>query len=111
MAERIDLLFGLSTLVGQRKHSSVVFARWRQCAHAEGYIRWFAPPGDHDWTVCLRRRCSLMSNYFDHLFSFRKKLDSTLVHCACNTDLHSPNAVAFEWKWDFRVSSFCHVGK
>jgi len=25
-----------------------------------------APPGEYDWTVCLRRRCGLMSNYFDH---------------------------------------------
>jgi len=26
-----------------------------------------APPGEYDWTVRLRRRCGLMSNYFDHL--------------------------------------------
>ena len=26
-----------------------------------------APSGECDWTVCLRRRCCLMSNYFDHL--------------------------------------------
>jgi len=26
-----------------------------------------APPGECDWTVCVWRRCSLMSNYFDHL--------------------------------------------
>jgi len=25
-----------------------------------------APPGEYDWSV--RRRCGLMSNYFDHLF-------------------------------------------
>ena len=25
------------------------------------------PPGEYDWTVRLRRRCSLMPNYFDHL--------------------------------------------
>ena len=26
-----------------------------------------APPGEYNWTVHLRRRCGLMSNYFDHL--------------------------------------------
>jgi len=31
-AELIDLPFGLSTPLGQRMHSSIVFARWRQCA-------------------------------------------------------------------------------
>jgi len=27
-----------------------------------------APPGEYYWTVRLRRRCGLMSNYFDHFF-------------------------------------------
>jgi len=26
-----------------------------------------APPGEYDWTIQLWRRCSLTSNYFDHL--------------------------------------------
>jgi len=26
-----------------------------------------APPGEYDWTIPLRRRCGLISNYFDHL--------------------------------------------
>jgi len=26
-----------------------------------------APPEEYDWTVHARRRCGLMSNYFDHL--------------------------------------------
>jgi len=38
--------------------SSVVFARWRQCA---------LPCGKYDLTVRVRRRCGLTSNYFDHL--------------------------------------------
>jgi len=29
-----------------------------------------APPEEYDWTVHVRRRCVLMSNYFDHLFLF-----------------------------------------
>jgi len=28
--------------------------------------RTLAPPGEYDWTVGMRRRCGLMSNYFDH---------------------------------------------
>jgi len=26
----------------------------------------FAPPGEYDWTVHVRRRCGLLSNYFNH---------------------------------------------
>ena len=37
--------------------SSIVFARLRQ----------LAPATEYDWTVRLRRRCVLMSYYFDHL--------------------------------------------
>jgi len=25
------------------------------------------PPGEYNWTIHVRRRCGLMSNYFDHL--------------------------------------------
>jgi len=100
--------------------SSIIFARWRQCAHMGKHIGaslntlkhslqvCFIPlvnkrvgwqvklcdpslkrampesyrdeswqsarqiygytPGEYDWTVRLRRRCGLMSNYFDHLY-------------------------------------------
>jgi len=27
-----------------------------------------APPGEYDWTLRVRGRCGLMSNYFDHCF-------------------------------------------
>jgi len=37
--------------------SSTVFAKWRQCALTGGTFA----------VVRLRRRCGLMSNYFDHL--------------------------------------------
>jgi len=33
-----------------------------------------APPGEYDWIVHLRRRCGLMSNYFDHLLSLCPQL-------------------------------------
>jgi len=64
-ADAIDLPFGLWTLVGRRKHSSTVFARWRQCAVMGGNI---GAPGEYNWTVCLLRWCDLTSNYFDRLF-------------------------------------------
>jgi len=102
-AEPIDLPFGLWTRVGQKKHEfnsihqmasmcriSVVFAMWRQCAHIEDT---FAPPGEYDWTVRLRRRCDLMSNYFDHLLTLsptnnaealKKTLDSVYIEKICN---------------------------
>jgi len=37
-----------------------------------------APPGEYDWTVCMRRRCGLLPNYFDHLYS------CTLLLNTCN---------------------------
>jgi len=35
-----------------------------------------ASAGEYDWTVCVRRRCGLMSNYFDHLFNCRSSVVS-----------------------------------
>jgi len=37
-AEPIDLPFGLWTLVGRRRTSSVIFASWCLCAHMGGHI-------------------------------------------------------------------------
>ena len=36
--------------------------------------------GEYNWTVRLRRRCGLMSNYFDHLFMANGALCSTAGH-------------------------------
>ena len=77
-AEPIDLLFGLWTRVGRRKHtSSIVFARWLQCAHTGGHI-------GITWLILLnrplRRRCGLLSNYFDHLLLLKmNRLYSDIV--------------------------------
>jgi len=64
-AEPIDLPFGLWTRVSRiGSTSSIVFARWRQCAVIGGHI-------GATWQIRLnhlRRRCGLMSNYVDHLF-------------------------------------------
>jgi len=55
MAEPINLLFGLWTWVGQKKHK---FKRVQKGT--------LAPPGKYDWTIHLQRRCRLMSYYVDH---------------------------------------------
>jgi len=42
-------------------------------SYSRGGATWegtLAPPREYDWTVCLRRRCGLMSNYFDRLFYY-----------------------------------------
>jgi len=44
--------------------SSVVFSR---CANVPSWEDTLAPHGEYKWIVRLRRRCCLMSNYFDHL--------------------------------------------
>jgi len=53
-SEQIDMPFRLWTRVGWKKHTL--------------YGSTLAPPGEYDWTVRVRRRYFLMSNYFDHLF-------------------------------------------
>jgi len=45
-----------------------------------------SPSGECDWTVCLRRRCCLMSNYFDHLLLLWK----SVVQCR-NLALNNEN--------------------
>jgi len=66
IAESINLLFGLWTWVGRRKHD---FNRICQvapmCPHGRAHL---APPSKYDRTVHLGQRCGLISNYFDHLF-------------------------------------------
>jgi len=59
--------------------SSIIFAKWGQCTQFQSYSpgganvpTWedtLVPPGEYDWTVRLWWRCSLMSNYFDHLYN------------------------------------------
>ena len=59
-AELIEMLLGMWTEVGPRKH-----IRWRWTV---------APPGKYDWRVHVWRWCGLLSSYFDHFFS-------ELSHC------------------------------
>ena len=51
-AKLIEMPCGMWTWVGPGKH---------ECTLAQ--------LGEYDWTVYLQRRCGLMSNYFEHLFS------------------------------------------
>jgi len=72
-AEPVDLPLGCALGLAEGSMSSIVFARWRQCAHT--WVVTLAPPGEYDWTVRLRRRCGLMSNYFDHLLDLAMLLN------------------------------------
>jgi len=60
-AELIDLPFGLWTRVDRRKHE---FSRIHQVAPM------CPSPDECDRSVHMQWRCSLMSNYFDHLFPY-----------------------------------------
>jgi len=44
-----------------QQRTELVWCEWRW-----GCI--LAPPGECGWIVCVRRRCGLLSNYFNHLF-------------------------------------------
>jgi len=39
-----------------------------------------APPGEYDSTVCMRRRCGFMSNYFDHLLFLQSHDGTETLH-------------------------------
>ena len=116
--EPIDLPFGLCTLVSRRKHEfnrvrqmapvctiSIIFARWRQCTQRYSavscakmaepisvptWIGTLAPPGEYDWTVHLRPRCGLMSNYLDHLLLYACTLVYEVVE---NTSTRHRNGI------------------
>jgi len=49
-----------------------------------------APPGEYDWTVHVRRRCSLMSNYYDYL------LISSFRHTIWQRDTSNTRCLMFE---------------
>jgi len=84
MTELIEMLFGLWTWVGPRKHvldrgpDTHLRAIFREMPDrskhgARKHVLHggtMAPPGDYDWTIRVLRRHSLMSNYFDYFFSF-----------------------------------------
>ena len=64
IAELIDLPFGLGTQVSRRKHKfNCICQVAPMCLHGSAHWRL---PANYGWTAHLCRRCSLMSNYFDH---------------------------------------------
>ena len=58
-AEPNEMLFGLRTRVGPRKH--LLGGKW-ECTPA--------PLCEYHWTVYVPRQCGMLSNYFDHLLFF-----------------------------------------
>ena len=71
-----DLPFGSWTWVGWRKHKfNGIHQVVPMCPHADRLVQ----PDEYDLTVRLRRRCSLMSNYFDHLFYLKCTLKIQLL--------------------------------
>jgi len=52
MVQPLAMLFGLWSRIS-----------WKHVLHASTLV----PSGEYDITICVRRRCSLMSNYFDDL--------------------------------------------
>jgi len=71
--EPIEMPFGLWARMGPKNHVLDEGPQvLRDVAMATVFVFLYmectlAPPGEYDWTVRVRRRCGLMSNYFDHL--------------------------------------------
>jgi len=64
--------------------------------------RWkgtLAPPGEYDWTVRLRRRCGLTSNYLDHLFQLAVEMFKSLQ---MRTSLR-PDARVLKYTWTYTL--------
>ena len=57
------------------------------CIRLESQWRKFTQPGEYDWTVHVRRRCSLMSTHFDHLLRFSVSM-VLCTHQTQNPKLH-----------------------
>jgi len=72
MSEPIEMPFGFRTRMGPKNY--VLDGVQGRC-HGNHFCLsiygcTLAPPGEYDWTVRVRRRCGLMSNYFDQLLIF-----------------------------------------
>jgi len=124
-AELIDLLFGLWTWRGPRKHK---FNRIRQVAPMPSWKGTLAPPGEYDWTARLLRGCSVMSNCFDHLLLLLLLFDlyngckmivcvcgysSSLIcwYCNCHAvycSQFSSLCVMWKWRWS-HLTQECHA--
>jgi len=58
----------------------MLYAMWT-CGLEEACIRWgctLALPGEYSWTIHVWWQCGLMSNYFDHFFSYASFISCNL---------------------------------
>jgi len=55
------------------------------------YIGTVAPTGEYDRTVRVRRRCGLISNYFDHLLLYSLDSSATQLGCGSAADSNLPH--------------------
>jgi len=97
--ESIDWPFGLWTRLGRRKHRLNRIPQVApMCPHGRAHK---TPPGEYDWTVRLRRRCGLMSSYFDHLFNVITTCDikCLLLRGKLFTLVRSQKAIITNWNW------------
>jgi len=69
-----------------------------------------AQPGEYDGTVPVRRRCSLLSNFFDHSFIFRFQK----IECSSRKLIYRPfisvygkSKVRFRKFWFWKCTNFC----
>jgi len=51
-----------------------------------------AQSGPYDWIVHVRRRCGLMSNYFDHLFLSASSIRLSFTYVRCRNTLFQSQA-------------------
>jgi len=101
MTERSICRFGCVLGWVKGSTSSIVFARWRQCALMGGHI---APSGKYDWTVLVRLRCDLMSKLLWLLVTFLvQEIVGCHLYCTKSNRLVCLTKVMVATHWYFAV--------
>jgi len=58
-------------------------------------------PGECDWTVHVRRRCGLLSNYFDHLLNFILRYIDAVTTGQCKASYMQMSLAWWSRRWVF----------